>query len=68
MRAACICVLCSSFIAGLGACGAGGMAPSQPAAAVAPSITTQPADQSIGAGQTASDVYVMMITFRYSFQ
>ncbi|HLQ09923.1 MAG TPA: PQQ-binding-like beta-propeller repeat protein [Steroidobacteraceae bacterium] len=54
MRAACICVLCSSLIAGLGACGAGGMAPSQPAAAVAPSITTQPADQSIRAGQTAT--------------
>jgi len=53
MRAACICVLCSSLIAGLSACGAG-KAPSQPAAAVAPSITTQPADQSITAGQTAT--------------
>jgi len=31
MRAACICVLCSSLIAGLGACGAGSEAPSQPA-------------------------------------
>ena len=54
MRAACICVLCSSLIAGLSACGAGSKAPSQPAAAVAPSITTQPADQSISAGQTAT--------------
>ena len=31
MRAACICVLCSSLAAGLSACGAGSKAPSQPA-------------------------------------
>jgi len=49
MRVGCACVLGSSLLAGLGACGQGGTP-----AAVAPSITTQPADQSIAAGQTAS--------------
>jgi hypothetical protein len=55
MRAARACVFCSSLIAGLSACGAGSKAPSQPGLpAVAPSITTQPADQSISAGQMAT--------------
>ncbi len=52
MRVGCACVLGSSLLAGLGACGRGG-APGT-GAAVAPSITTQPTDQSIAAGQTAS--------------
>jgi hypothetical protein len=61
-------VLLSSIACGLSACGGGHGGSYQPPAAVAPAITTQPANQTVTVGQTASFAVVASGTAPLSYQ